>query len=100
MATREEAVLALAQAVAALTEAEESSPQALLGRLEDADQRMDEAIAKVDTLAELAESLGEQLVDLVIQAGTQYIKKVGPLGLAEAALKGAGSLADFIDGGK
>ena len=99
MATRDEAVLALAQAVAALTEVERG-PHDLLSRLEAAGQRMNEAIAEVDTIEELFESLGDQLIDLVIQAGTQYIKNAGPLGLAEAALKGVGDVADFISGGK
>lgn len=100
MATREEAVIALAHAVAALSEVDEGSPHELLERLDGASKRMNEAIAEVDTLEELFESLGERVLDLVIEAGTQYIKKMGPLGLAEAALKGAGSVADFLNGGK
>lgn len=100
MSSEQDVALALARAVSVLVDSRKGSPHELLERLDGAGSRMNEAISEVDTIEELVSSLGEGLVDLIIEAGTQYVKKVGPLGLAEAALKGAGQVADFLNGGE
>lgn len=104
MVTQNEATQALAKAISLMVEAcrdsYKSMPAELLSRLVDADERMDKAIAKVDTLEELFSELGDSLFSLVFEAGRQYVKKVGPAGLIEAALKSPQAVADFIDGVK
>lgn len=94
--SEQEAAKVLAKAIAVLVDANKGSPQALLDRLNDATDRMDKAIAKVDTIEELLEALGDEVLDLVVETGTKYIKKVGPLGLAEAALDGVASVANYL----
>lgn len=93
-------VLKLAEAIGLLVESKSKSPLQLLDRLQAAQNRMDEAISKVDTMAELWKFLGDGLVDMVIEAARQYIKKAGPLGLAEATLKGVKGVSDFLGGDK
>lgn len=100
MATRDEAIEALAEAVARLSDAEFSNRNVtdLLQRLYIAERRMDEAIAKADTFEELFDNIGEGLVNLILEAATRFIRGEGPAGLAEAALKGIDKLTDFLNG--
>lgn len=105
MSAPDERVLILAKAIAELMDVDKGGPglrdpQQMVDSLKEANQRLNKAVAEVDTFEEMLEYAGDYLLDMVIQAATQYVKKAGPLGLAEAALKGVGQVADFLDGGK
>jgi len=93
-----EASKVLAQAIAILVDAKKGDPQSLLDRLDAAGSRMDKAIAKVDTIEELVEAVGEGILDLIIDEGTKFIKKQGPLGLIDAVVGGVADVKDFLEG--
>jgi len=95
---KKEASEVLAQAIAILVDAKRRDPQALLARLSSAEKRMDQAIAKVDTLEELIEAVGEGILDIIISEGLRFIKKQGPLGLIDAVAGGAKDVEDFLNG--
>ena len=94
----QEATEVLARAIAILVDARKGSPQTLLSRLKAAKGRMDKAVAKVDTIEELLEEVGDRALDLIIETGTKYIKKVGPLGLVDAVQGGVEDVKKFLGG--